>query len=420
MKRLFSLLLIVLCPIAFPGGSEGHSAGKKWDADNPWFLGDEAASYCLEISKDTRYSRTELQQMVRESFDDWKKFFVKYGYDKLYLGKDVKFMDGKLRRLTLDFSEIPRCDKPDEQLRIVFSKTPAIPVVQEAPSGLNLGAAIRGPYNHTTYRTGGEVWIDNRTDSFRKPPMDAIKNIVLHELGHVFGMRHNEVFVMYENAASLSYEKNSMIDGVYEPCIGKIELPGWKFRQPRRDDTIYFPYGKAHTFEAWEKSKDDPFPNQRDFCSMLLNDKNKKCEIGVRMRFDGLGPYSKYFEGSMKYFTLLLKVQDTATKKVESLALEGEFDPYELESLGMSIDEAAPGPAVATRWQNYRPIASFYPMRPILPASGYLTYKGTRLPTVIDQGKGTNMKIWLPNPGFWYHFQGFDSNSHMLEDEEYK
>jgi hypothetical protein len=217
---LFSGLFPV-SQIAF-GGSESHGGDLARDQDNPWFLGDAPVEYCIVVAQGFRTPNGEdLTQVVAQSIDKWRAFFTARGIDRGVFRKVKINGSEETVGLALNFVLKQRCDTPSKQLRILFGVTDD-PLISQATSlGNALAASVRGDYDHSSYRTGGVIWVRNAGSNVHH----ALEHLVLHEFGHIFGMRHDSVFVMDTNVADqVKTAQSQPHEGKY---FGNIEAPYW-------------------------------------------------------------------------------------------------------------------------------------------------------------------------------------------------
>lgn len=223
-----SLLLALVLGLAVVGetsfaGWSSNGADFVRDQNNPWFLGAATVNYCLHMDSSYKLPEREVLSLVRESLDEWKQFFGKYGLDHTHIGDGtyrLRFLDGQSRPLSLNFSQVPNCKAEQGDLEIFFGQKNAI-IKNSIEQGGHHGAglAVRSDFNHSTYRNGGFIWIENFSNERSK-----VKHMLLHELGHMFGMKHNSVHVMDEDIAHWMFDPK--FAGKF---VGQIESDYWKY-----------------------------------------------------------------------------------------------------------------------------------------------------------------------------------------------
>lgn len=186
------------------------------ERDNVWFLDDTPVNYCIERAPDFPLNDEQLKGLAKESFDDWLTFFRKYGLDQLAFGHEGAFPDNLEHRIALHFRLAPNCDQPMKQLKLLFGISSELIRSARVDAETSLGVAVRHPTTNEDLSVGGDVWIAKRlTDRSR------IKHLLLHELGHVFGMRHGSTWVMDARIGKMLL----LPGGGY----GKIESPTWTY-----------------------------------------------------------------------------------------------------------------------------------------------------------------------------------------------
>lgn len=215
MQNLIFLFLFLAAGPAFSSGFSTNGGTPSADQGNVWFLGEEPVEYCVESLRSE--NRSAAAAMVREAIDDWIAFFHKYELDQFSFGA----LAGKPGlKLALNFREVEKCTRPEHQIRFLFGvKTPEVERALETEVNA-FGLALRRPYDHQTYRTGGQVYL--RELHFTG---SRLKHLILHELGHVFGMEHDSVFVMDERVVDLV---RGLTNSYTE--LGKIESTTWPYR----------------------------------------------------------------------------------------------------------------------------------------------------------------------------------------------
>ncbi|NRA68268.1 MAG: hypothetical protein HRU19_27535 [Pseudobacteriovorax sp.] len=232
LKRslLAGLLIQMISTFSLGNGWSSNGGDMTRELDNIWNLGQDPVKYCVVSSADYPLSHNDLRQMVENSLGAWTQFFARYGLQAAKFGASQsgnrmpKFPDRKARGISLDFIELDSCppESVDSVVRFVFGKI--IGPIQNylySSKESSLGVAIRKAYDHNHYRNGGYVFVANFTNDRKK-----IKHMLLHEMGHMFGMPHDSVFVMYEEVAHLLTDNQFQADHLW----GHIENDFWPYR----------------------------------------------------------------------------------------------------------------------------------------------------------------------------------------------
>lgn len=235
----FLLLLPLFLIETAQAGSGSHGGDTLASDDNPWALARRSGQveYCIERDADYDFSNAELQDLIEESVSDWAVFFRKPWLNN---GTFNRGAQGKLTLMSFNFSYIENCNNPKDQITFIFgarrfekSEATALLLSSGYPSQNNMpGAAI--PYSNE--KIGGVVWVakdDYTIGSFkpvannsRKQRLLGVKHILLHELGHVFGMPHDSVFVMDSSVGAKIGVHGHAEKSLY---LAKIEAPNWRY-----------------------------------------------------------------------------------------------------------------------------------------------------------------------------------------------
>jgi hypothetical protein len=215
----------------FRSGWSGNGGDSHHLQDNIWYLGQESVSYCVKVGDDSAINKYEASKIIRESFAQWKKFFNKYSMlDKPLKAnrrrQNLTFPDGVTRAMSANFKEVSCAElkksTSGEELVFLIGKSNAlIDMYKDLATENAYGLALRKGYNHDTYRNAGFVW----TSSDIKEPA-IIKHVILHEIGHVFGMKHDSVHVMDEDLVDFIEAKKKH----NKSNLGVIESKAWKYR----------------------------------------------------------------------------------------------------------------------------------------------------------------------------------------------
>ena len=380
MKMILTLCILLFTNQNSFAGISTNGGNLTSDQNNVWYLGDKPVRYCIENHPRFPLNLKESQALVRESIDDWIQFFKKYGLDKMSFD-DLK--NHGSAKLSLNFIEVP-CDNDPELLRFQLgTDQPSIKESLSIDSRQNaLAMSIRKDYNHETYRNGGIVWIRNW--SFNKA---EAKHLLLHELGHVFGMQHDSIHVMDSQVAdNIRIRKNSKF-------LGMIESPTWIYRLNPKDTIDFTANGRV---------KGNLEPN---FLLLLLRD-----VFGFeRENNHSLSLHVESAEGPYPSWNLKVELtEDETGKKVE---MQGNF--MQVVVAGSKI-AGSQGPTLYTEWQctnckeNGRHFQKHLDTRPSgLEATGSFTYKGVTYPAILENRKGILLRIFITGKNLWWTNQNY-------------
>jgi len=422
--KLTSLILGAL--FSFCSWSQSLSNGGGWSGsggdtnlfkDNAWFLkGREAIPYCIWRNPDFNFSFEDLSSLVKESFDDWKIFFDKYKISER--GLTFRSHPGRFggvtqgRALGLNFKNEGVCpsDKAlPNGLMFVFGKTENSHIKMFNKYGTEnaLGFAIRNKdYDHKAYKNPGYIWISNLFKEKGK-----LKHMLLHELGHVFGMTHDSVFVMDSDVASLLKKENISSNRF----IGKIESPSWPY-DFLPNNSLRLTYKKRPLGERRvNRCPDNYFPNRmlppRIF-SLLSN-----APLRGRARRNRKGCFSLSLKwskhsGQKKFRNYQLVIENLRGRKVH---LEGLFEVTRGDFI-----EGQTGPEVFTKlptgqWER----GYFYRKKGMLPARGEFVLrnlrgphsKGFKMAAKVTVDKGITLEMIHPKFKKWWVLNSSSSNN---------
>ncbi|MEE2744414.1 MAG: hypothetical protein VYD54_10925 [Bdellovibrionota bacterium] len=406
-----SFLLILGLIISSTSWSQSLSNGGGWSGsggdtalfkDNVWFLKTkDSVPYCIWRSADYHFSYEELSSLVKESFRDWKVFFDKYGISQ----KRIPLRSHEL--MALDFQNIGACSSDKELptgLMFVFGKTdnPHIKMYNQYGTENALGFAIRNKfYNHKTYQNPGYVWLSN---SFKEK--EKLKHMLLHELGHVFGMEHDSVFVMNTDVASW-IKKESVSHNRF---LGKIESPSWPF-DFLPETPLTLTYQKVPLRNGMNRCPDNYFPYR-----LLPKRMMSILRPGPRRRAKGCFTLTLRWarhsgQQKLRHYELII-----TNLRGNTARLKGIFEVTRPDFI-----EAQTGPEVFTKWPNGAwGKGYFYKKKGMIPARGeFLLHargprrrqKEFRLPAKITIDKGITLEMVHPSFKKWWVLNSSSSDS---------
>lgn len=195
--------------------AEGQDRGNGGETTDPkrgsaWFAEDtkhsvsgkaqkKVVQYCIIASPDFPITIAILKPKVQTAVSEWIR----------YLKTHRVFEDGAFeKRLTLDWVESQSCDHSD----LKFSFGESDPATEVASRNLNQpwSMALRTSYDAENTWSKGVVWfakpgIYTETSGATYPNWNlsfSIEALLLHEIGHVFGVGHVDGTIMAEDIVS--------------------------------------------------------------------------------------------------------------------------------------------------------------------------------------------------------------------------
>lgn len=204
------------------GVIEGNGGEYITNEQNPWFLGSTSVSYCIILDPAAfSVSLDQARVAIKEAIETWGDI-VRYSlpYNKL----TPRFLLAKknIWGLSTAFTEVPCSQDHELEFRLgVMDSDIAEALTYTARSVVAL--SYRTQYSDETGRAKGKIWVsadlgDQRYSGPNEGPGFWTKNfnlvnVLIHELGHIFGLSHMEAGLMAEDfpAKMLEYGFNSRV-----------------------------------------------------------------------------------------------------------------------------------------------------------------------------------------------------------------
>lgn len=250
-KKWLTIFCLLFTQLSFAGGGwsgNGGGSASTYDFNNMWFLGAEPVPYCMIVGKGSFPSRDALHMMIKQSAQKWGEFFNRYDLKKgiSEISKE-QFPDKLERSLSLQFTPSSDCTdvekfcspeqtNPDachqalsQKVLFLFGKPNTVVENFLKMNAKTDGASIRTDYNHKTYRSGGIVWINQ----LKVTGWSQYFHMILHEMGHVFGMKHDSCWVMAKDVTDFLNGWTGL------GGLGQIEAPNWPYSFKKEDHLIF-------------------------------------------------------------------------------------------------------------------------------------------------------------------------------------
>jgi hypothetical protein len=359
------------------GVRDGNTGELDFDQDNPWFLDEKPIEYCVMLAPDENdLTIQQAKDLVEAAIEKWRQFFQKYGLlDRTF--EDGRFPRGASLRLNLDFRAVDACEDPSSQLIFAFGGNTVHTAGHEDGLRNDLGAALRGPYDFSSFHNGGTVWVA----PFVLSRSLKLEHILLHELGHVFGMPHNSTWVMDAEIAETLRRTPQTFE------YGKIESEWWPFRLRPGDELSLKADGFAGpAFERLLPGLAKAFKVSQSAGALV--------DVGTMLlKFDGLVEGGAAFTLSVEQPRKPAQVAHGVFAPTGTLAKtivldSGQFDqPFgaEFERIKIRLEE----PSVVSEAQ-------------VFPSFGHFEINGVKLPAVLDLTNGIKVRIYSPDDGAWW------------------
>ncbi len=387
-QRLFLLwLLLLLRPLLLvaESGWSGNGGDGHFTQNNIWNVGDQPIPYCLQVAPAFPFQQSELEEMITKSIQLWTDFFKKYQMnEKNLLFKISVGQFQNLGRISQQFIKKNDCSlSPIESGEIQFFfglKNAVIKNYSQFSSAeLKLGAAIRPDYDHLNYRHGGYIWIDAFSTEKNK-----MQHLILHELGHIFGMKHNSTYVMNEEVAEDLYDPHATEDD-----FGMIESAAWPFMLQQN---------AVVDLSSWRnKKRFQDFRNER--CENRHFISNRFLPAPLLKRFQLLPQGCHRFQLKLVEKRLHKKIFHLSlfTPREEKLSWVGEFvsDHHEADELLF--------PSLFTQVKGKWGWATLGLLKQDLPAKGFFQVGQEKIAAQIHLNKGIELELFFAQElGRWF------------------
>jgi hypothetical protein len=186
---------------------------------NPWFLQNtEDVKYCVDMDEENfGVSRENALSAITFAIDSWKSQLQKVEYDKF--AEDELKPWRELRLGTQTFTEVS-CDDQNINLRFQLGKLSETQRAQVGDPQRYVAKAFETSYDEVNMRGEGFIYLAPESGALRPDEPNAhehfwggvdgfaLKYVLIHELGHVFGFSHSKNFIMAEDGPQMAINKH--------------------------------------------------------------------------------------------------------------------------------------------------------------------------------------------------------------------
>jgi hypothetical protein len=401
-KQLYLLFVAFLAFLASPegfasGGWSGNGGNTAMDRDNIWFLGPEAIPYCV-ITEHPNFTAAAIEIMIEKATQKWLFFFRRYQMEQFNYGSDHYhgFPDRVSRSASLNWQKSTDCvevikachpkhtdpQKCYEKLQsqVLFLIGPKNTIVENYlnTNGAASGVALRTEYNHQSYRSGGIVWVGQQ----KRNGWDELGHMILHEMGHVLGMKHDSCWVMNTNISKILDSWNGLGQ------LNSIEAQNWPYSFLTGDHLIF-----TDARVKFENLPQGSYPNFMLESSGLLEILGFDKAYGFQVR-------AKILNDTGNGITLRLQFEETNTAKTHTL--EGLLQSQDFDSdllPGVYTDWVYAGESTDSKVRGTE--KNFYGWKSTN-LIGLLDWNHQKVSIVLRRDRGLHLNLYFPNANNWF------------------
>lgn len=233
-KIFVFLISIFITSTSWPNGSWIWTGGELFDhGKNPWFVENtKNVNYCVQFSDaEFSISKTETLELIQDSLNYWSDQLNNESL--LNLGKQQSPVSSTtgLKLATQNFIYNESCESVDLIFKFGYKLLDKEERSVLKTANRYLGVAIRKTYDEVYLKGSGVIYITGDLGEFsyvktHKEIIDQawkypklLKYVIVHELGHVFGMPHSGSGLMSETFLDTLLIRNFAMVYLREPFL---------------------------------------------------------------------------------------------------------------------------------------------------------------------------------------------------------
>lgn len=265
-KSLFLFFITFSLPLSFANtknnGGWVITGGEIFEhARNPWFVGNtKEANYCILFSDaEFSISKNDAAALIQDSISYWANQLD--GRSALSAETSIWQKNQTLKLATQKFNYLASCEQADLIFKFGYKTLDQEELKYLVKPNKYLGVTIRKTYDEAKLKGSGVIYItgDLGDQSYQKSHKEIIgeawkypkllQYVIIHELGHVFGIPHSGSGLMSETFLDTLLIRNFAMVFLREPFL--------PFLKPQNVYTIcdssLLPKGSQHFIGSYFK-----------------------------------------------------------------------------------------------------------------------------------------------------------------------